>query len=244
MSATRGLSSRRAGQWRGSRRAQLIAGGLGVLPLYWALIALQICGGQAVSWEGFTLYLAVISPLSVVVALLLLHFLCGESPRQLNLRAGRVSSDVLATLTLSVVIVVVSIISTDLLSRLMPGSGSNPSVRNLFVKLAGDPKLFGLFVGPLLFLGAASEEVVRAFLLSRLWTVWPSTAGKSAAVIVSACLFGLIHLYQGSVHAVWTGILGLIMALYYVRYGRVAPLILAHYLTNALQVAVFAARGG
>jgi membrane protease YdiL (CAAX protease family) len=215
---------------------------LGVLPLYWALIALQIRGGQAVSLQGFIFYLAVISPLSIAITLLLLRFLCGESPRHLSLRAGRVSRDLLATLILSVVIIVASVISTSLLSRLMPGSASNPSVRNLFMELAGNPKLLGLFVGPLLFLGAASEEVVRAFLLSRLWKVLPSTAGKSAAMVVSACLFGLIHLYQGPVHAVWTGVLGLIMALYYVRFGRVVPLILAHYVTNALQVAVFVAK--
>ena len=98
-------------------------------------------------------------------------------------------------------------------------------------------------MGLLLFLGAASAEVVRAFLLSRLWKVWPSTAGKSVAVAVSAGLFGLIHLYQGPMHATWTGIDGLIMALYYLWFGRVAQLILAHYVTNALQVVVFAARG-
>ena len=95
-----------------------------------------------------------------------------------------------------------------------------------------------------MFLGAASEEVVRAFLLSRLWKVSPSPTGKSVAVVVSAALFGLIHLYQGPVHAVWTGILGLIMALYDVRFGRALPLVLAHYVTNALQIAVFVANSG
>jgi membrane protease YdiL (CAAX protease family) len=59
-------------------------------------------------------------------------------------------------------------------------------------------------------------------------------------VVVSAGLFGLVHLYQGPVHALWTGILGLIMALHYVRFGRVLPLVLAHYVTNALQIVVFA----
>jgi len=34
----------------------------------------------------------------------------------------------------------------------------------------------------------------------------------------------------------------LISALYYLRFGRVVPLILAHYLTSAIQVVVFAAR--
>jgi len=89
-------------------------------------------------------------------------------------------------------------------------------------------------------LGAASEEVIRVFLLSRLWKAWPSNTGKLVGVVISACLFGLVHLYQGPVSATWTAIFGLIMALYYLRFGRVLPLILAHYLTNALQVVVFA----
>ena len=226
---------------QGGRRAQLMAAAIGVLPLYWALVVLQIRGGQVVSLGGFVFYLAVISPLSIAVVLLLLRFLCGESPRHLNLRSGTLPKDLLATLILSIVIVVASVASTYFLSRLMPGSASNPSVSDLFRRLGSNPRLLGLFIGPLVFLGAASEEVVRAFLLSRLWKVRPSPAGKSVAVAVSAALFGLIHMYQGPVHAVWTGILGLIMALYYVRFGRVLPLVLAHYVTNALQIAVFAA---
>jgi membrane protease YdiL (CAAX protease family) len=175
-----------------------------------------------------------------VIALLLLRFLCGESPRDLNLRPGKLSSDLLATLILSPLIIIASVISTYFLSVLFPESASNTSVRALFVGLASNPKLLVLFVGLLLLLGASSEEVIRAFLLSRLWKVWPSPPGKLVAVVVSAGLFGLIHLYQGPVHAAWSGLFGLIMALYYLRFGRVAPLILAHYVTNAVQVVVFA----
>jgi CAAX protease family protein len=78
------------------------------------------------------------------------------------------------------------------------------------------------------------------FLLSCLWKVWPATAAKLLAVVISACLFGLIHLYQGPVGATWAAIFALVMALYYLRFGRAVPLILAHYLTNAIQVVVFA----
>jgi membrane protease YdiL (CAAX protease family) len=81
---------------------------------------------------------------------------------------------------------------------------------------------------------------VRVFLLSRLWKIWPSVTGKSLVVVVSACLFGLIHLYQGPANATGIAIFGLIMALYYLRFGREVPLILAHYLTNALQLILFA----
>lgn len=149
------------------RSVQLLAAVLGVLPLYSILIVLQVRGGLAVTIEGFTFYLAVISPASILVVFLLLRFLCGESLRDLNLKAGRVSRDLLATLVLSVVIIVASVISNYFLARLLPDSASNSSVTNLFRELAGDPRLLAVFAGPLLFLGAASEEVVRAFLLGR-----------------------------------------------------------------------------
>jgi len=219
---------------------QLLAVVLGVLPLYSTLIIFQLRRDQPFSLQVFILYLAVISPLTILIALLLLRFLCGENPRGLNLRSGKLSSDLLAALILSPVIIVANVVSTYFLSGLFPESASDTSVRNLFVELASNPGLLVLFVGLLIFLGAASEEVIRVFLLSRLWKVWPSTTGKLLAVAISACLFGLIHLYRGPVSVAWTAIFGLIMAFYYLRFGRIIPLILAHYLTNAFQVVVFA----
>ena len=226
--------------WQGKAWTQLLAAMLGVVPLYSVLITFQLRSDHQLSIQSFIIYLAVIAPLAIVIALLLLRFLCGENPRDLSLRPGKLSSDLLAVLVLSLVIIVANVISTYFLSELFPGSGSNTSVKNLFVELVSKPSLLVLFVGPLLILGAISEEVIRVFLLSRLWKVWPSKTGKVLAIVISACLFGLIHLYQGPVSAAWTAIFGLIMALYYLRFGRVVPLILAHYLTNALQVLVFA----
>ena len=225
--------------WQNKAWVQLLAAVLGVVPLYASLIILQFWSDQQVSIQGFTLYLAVIAPLGIAIALLLLRFLCGENPRDLNLKPGKLSLDLLAVLILSLVILVANVISTYLLSELLQESSSSTSVTDLFEGLAGNPGRLLLFVGPLFLLGAASEEVVRVFLLSRLWKVWHSTVGRLLAVFLSACLFGLIHLYQGPVGAAWTAIFGLIAALYYLWFGRVVPLILAHYVTNALQVVVF-----
>jgi membrane protease YdiL (CAAX protease family) len=226
--------------WQGKDWIQLLAVVLGALPVYSITIVLHLRREQPLSLQGFIFYLAVIAPLTIVIALLLLRFLCGENPRQLNLRRGKLFSDLLAALILCPVIIVANVISTEFLSQLIPESRSYADVRNLFVELASNPGLFILFMGLLIPLGAASEEVIRVFLLSRLWKVWPSFTGKLVAVVISACLFGLIHLYQGPVSATWTAVFGLIMALYYLRFGRVFPLILAHYLTNAFQVVVFA----
>jgi membrane protease YdiL (CAAX protease family) len=223
-------------------RLQLLAVVLGVLPLYSIAVIRHLRPDPAISTGGFIFYLAVISPLAIVIALLLLRFLCGEHPRDLNLKPGRLSSDLLAALILSPLVIIANVSTTYFLSGVVPESASNTSVTNLFAELAGDPGLLVLFLGLLLFLGAASEEVVRVFLLSRLWKLWPSIPGKVAAVVISAGLFGLIHLYQGSIHVVWTWIFGLIMALYYLRFGRVFPLILVHYLTNTIQVVVFVVR--
>jgi membrane protease YdiL (CAAX protease family) len=240
MPSTHNEPSELSKPWQSKAWIQLLAAGLGVFPLYSSLIILQLRSGQTISIQGFILYLAVIAPLGIVIALLLLRFLCGETPRDLNLRPAKLSSDLLATLVLSLLIIVASVISTYFLSELLPESTSSTSVTDLFAELAGNRRLLVLFAGPLFFLGAASEEGIRAFLLSRLWKIWPSTTARWFAVFLSACLFGLIHLYQGPVSAAWTAIFGLIMAFYYLRFGRVVPLILAHYVTNAFQVVLSA----
>jgi membrane protease YdiL (CAAX protease family) len=222
----------------GKAWTQLLAVVLGVLPVYLSSVVLQLRAGQEISFQGFTLYLAVIAPLSIVIAWLLLRFLCGEKLRELNLRPGRLSTDLLTVLILSIVIIVANVVSTFFFSALFPDSPSNSSVRDFFRELAGTPWMLVLFAGPLFFLGAASEEVIRVFLL---WKVWPASAAKGCVVVVSAGLFGLMHLYQGPSGAAWTAVFGVIAALYYLRFGRVVPLILSHWVTNALQVIVFAA---
>jgi len=213
-----------------------------VLPLYSILILLQLRSEQPISLPGFIVYLGVICPLAVVIVLVLLRLLCEESLPALNLRPGGIPKDLLAAVILSPLIIIAGVVSTSVFSGLFPEAPPSASVRDLFARLAANPRLLLLFLGLLLPLGATSEELVRTFLLSRLWRVWPSPPGRALAVVASACLFGLAHCYQGPVHIAWTTVFGLIAALFYLRVGRVLPLILAHYATNALQVVVFAAR--
>ena len=90
--------------------------------------------------------------------------------------------------------------------------------------------------GPGLLIGAGIyEELTRIFLLSRLWNLWNSRVWRWVTVILSAVLFGLMHLYQGPAGVVSTGISGLILAVYYLKFGRILPMIIAHYLHDAVQ---------
>lgn len=225
----------------GSRRSHLLAIALGPLPVYAILFGLDLLTDQPYTPGDYIFYLTGISIPIIVVLLLLLKTLCRESPGDLNLKPGRWTSDLLAALVLSVVTLAANILANELVAQVLPAP-SNTSILNLFAWLSGSPARLALFLGLLLWIGVAQEELTRVFLLSRLWKVWPSTTAKWLSILVAAALFGLSHYYQGPTRIVWTGLYGLIMGLYYLRFGRVAPMIISHYLTNALQVVVFAVR--
>ncbi len=55
-------------------------------------------------------------------------------------------------------------------------------------------------------------------------------------VLISAALFGLAHLYQGPAGMANTALSGLILAVVYLRFGRVWPLVISHYLHDTLQI--------
>ena len=227
--------------WQSKAWVQLLAVALGPLPVYAMLLANGLRSEQPYSPQDFFLYATVISVSIIILLLLLLWYLCGEKPRELNLKPGKWTSDVLAAVILSVVTLAANIVSNALLSELLPAP-PNTSVINLFGWLSRNPGMFAVFLGVLLWIGVAQEELTRVFLLSRLWKVWPGPAIGWGTVLVAAGLFGLSHAWQGPARIVWTGIYGLIMGLYYLRFGRVGPMIISHYLTNALQVVVFALR--
>jgi len=79
------------------------------------------------------------------------------------------------------------------------------------------------------------EELTRVFFLSRLWKLSPASGWYWFGVVLSAVLFGLGHLYQRPAGVVSAGVSGLIMAIYYLVFGRIWPMVFAHYLHNALQ---------
>lgn len=215
----------------------------GVL-LYLGIIIFHLLRKEPLTFNAFLIYLAVIAPALILIVFLLMRFLCGENLSGLNLKPGKFSSDLIPAVILSPIILIVNVISRPLLSELFPEGVTDYSVRNLMTVITDNTGLLILFLGVLILIGAASEEIVRVFLLSRFWKAWPSLPGKLIGVFISACLFGLIHIYQGPAGAAGAGLIGLLMAFYYLRFGRLVPLILAHYFTNSFQVILFALAAG
>jgi membrane protease YdiL (CAAX protease family) len=99
---------------------------------------------------------------------------------------------------------------------------------------------------PVLILSAAQngileEVVVVGYLLSRLDKLGVNPV---AAIAISAVIRGSYHLYQGIGAFFGNAAMGIIFGIFYRRYGRVAPLIIAHTLIDAVTFVGYALLAG
>src|SRR5579863_3887735 len=99
---------------------------------------------------------------------------------------------------------------------------------------------------PVLILSAAQngiieEVIVVGYLLSRLDKLGVHPA---AAIAISAVIRGSYHLYQGIGAFFGNAAMGVIFGLFYRRYGRVTPLIVAHTLIDAVTFVGYALLAG
>ena len=89
--------------------------------------------------------------------------------------------------------------------------------------------------------GILEEVVVVGYLLSRLEKLGVNPV---AAVAISAVIRGSYHLYQGIGAFFGNAAMGVIFGIFYYRYRRVAPLIVAHTLIDAVTFVGYALLAG
>jgi hypothetical protein len=219
--------------WQKKAWVQWLAVAIGVLP-YMIPFLFPVQRDQTVDMK--VAFLSIVSwSIIIIVILLLLRFLCGERIRDLNLRAGTWWKDILAGIGLSALTLAILLFSSEAISRLFPGQ-RDFVVRDLFNEVFQNPWLFVLWIGPgILIIAGIGEELVRAFILTRLWKLSSNTARRWIAVVFYAVLFGLGHIYQGPPGVIMAGIYSLIISAYYLRFGRVTVMIIAHYLHDVVQ---------
>ena len=84
----------------------------------------------------------------------------------------------------------------------------------------------------------AEELLFRGFVLNRLEAVFRGVPGElSLAVGAQALVFGLFHAYQGPVGIIVTGLVGIVMAVAYLRFDRNLWVpVLAHGTINSIAV--------
>src|SRR6266700_2154728 len=89
---------------------------------------------------------------------------------------------------------------------------------------------------------AISEEVIMiGYLLSRLDRLG---VRPGRAIVLSAVIRGSYHLYQGAGAFLGNAVMGLIFGVLYRRWGRVTPLIIAHFLIDAVTFVGYALLAG
>lgn len=234
--------------WQGRPMTQILAVVVVYVPPYAFAIWSHLSQG-AITLRELFLYPLLIGGGSVVLALLVYRFICGERIASLNLKPAKWYTDILAGVLLAAVFLGLFMLQQVIQSRYLPSTAGPPpeELVTLFSGIVNDPLLLVVWLGPVVWLGVATfEELTRVLMLNRFWAVWPQPVARWLAMVVSAALFGLVHIYQGSVSMVAIALLGFFYALYYARFGRVWPMIIGHALYDSVQViqVVIAFRGG
>jgi hypothetical protein len=217
---------------------QILAVILALGPVYVFAVYSHLSRDRAYSLAQMLTYPLVFGGLTIVLILLLLRYMCGESVAALNPRGGSLRKDIGLGVLLAALMLGVHFVLQSTVYRWLPGASQNmDSVSVLFRGLSESPFVLAIFLGPVIWIGVAGfEELSRVFFLTRTWKVWDSDAARWALVSVSAGLFGLAHIYQGPSGAVGNAIIGLVVGAFFLFSGRIVPLVVAHALFDSAQI--------
>ncbi len=100
---------------------------------------------------------------------------------------------------------------------------------------------FAGLVGAVVFVAVYEELVARGFLLARCRAALP---GTWPPILVSSVLFGLGHVYQGGIGFAQTTMVGIVLALFTLRWGTLWPAILAHAAMDLVSITVLRSAPG
>ena len=105
------------------------------------------------------------------------------------------------------------------------------------------PMLFLTLVGVYIVSSFGEEVIYRAFLINRVSAIFNNKkVGTYVAVTVSAIIFGLAHYSWGPMGIVQTGLMGLALALCYLKFKNLWILVIAHgYMDTILMVQMYLA---
>jgi membrane protease YdiL (CAAX protease family) len=175
---------------------------------------------------------------TLIFWILFLHVLvCGDELGSLGFRVGRPWLDLGLGAILSVALLLFHFAFYATVGRLFPPRPPAEEIVELMAGLARDPWMLVLWLGPVVWIGVAlCEELMRAFLLRRLWLVWHGPAGRWAVVAVISAFIGLAHGYQGPAAIVCIGIQSSFLGWFFMSTGRIRALVVAHALYDSIQI--------
>ena len=149
------------------------------------------------------------------------------------------------TILISVGILIATIVSImlfhitkDYLPFPLEDNNYSENSASKFGNLKGNWLLFFAIIPGVLLESALEELLDRGFLINWIERVFSSTTFATViAVVLQAAVFGFRHSNDISVRSITVGLIGLVMGIAYVKFGRnLWPLIIAHCLLNTLSM--------
>ncbi len=161
---------------------------------------------------------------------------------ELGLRKPKKFGKTIGVSVLILAAVLISLISFEVLKDQLPFSiapdTSSESAVSKFGDLQGNWMLFFSII-PIILVESFLEELLdRGFLINWLEGLFSKTSFATViAVLLQAVIFGFRHSHDLSSRSITVGIIGLIMGIAYVKFGRnLWPLIIAHCLLNSMSM--------
>jgi len=166
----------------------------------------------------------------------------GVTWKDLGLRKPK---NLLKTVGISVlifVVVLISLITFEIVKDSLPFSiAANTSAETAISKFGAlkDNWPHFFLIIPFILLESMLEELLdRGFLMNWLERLFSKTSFATVlAVLLQAAIFGFRHSYDLSARSITVAIIGLIMGIAYIKFGRnLWPLIIAHCLLNTMSM--------
>jgi membrane protease YdiL (CAAX protease family) len=223
--------------WQRRRTLQLLAAVAAAAPMAAIGIWMYVLRDGTMTLEGMLL-----GPLlgggSLILWLLLLHFVvCGDGAGGLGFGAGRPWLDLGLGTGLAAGLLAFHFGFDATVARLLPPRPPVEEMIELLAGLARNPWLLAIWLGPVVWIGVALfEELLRAFLLRRLWRVWGGPVGRWAVILVVSASVGLAHGYQGWAAMLSIGIMSIFKGWFFMTTGRIRALIVAHAFYDSAQI--------
>ena len=167
--------------------------------------------------------------------LLLRH--AGQEWRDLGLRRPR---NLVLALLGAVALYGLAYLASTRLVPVLAGLFSATQGPDFLGYIRGNTLAFGGWIAIAWLVGGFAEELLfRGFLIDRATVAFGSGwVACGGAVLLQAVLFGVLHLYQGSLGCVFAGTMALIYGVAYLAFGRnLWPLILVHGTWNTVAIA-------
>ncbi len=162
--------------------------------------------------------------------------------KELGLRKPKSLGKTLGISVLILVAVVLSIMAFEIIKDALPFTiapdTSPETAASKFGNLEGNWWLF-FSIMPMVLLESALEEVLdRGFLMNWIERLFSSTTFATVvAVLLQAAIFGFRHSNDFSARSITAGLIGLVMGIAYVKFGRnLWPLIIAHCILNTMSM--------